>query len=814
MPRVTFLQTNFSAGELSPRLYGRVDIAKYANGAKRLRNALVLKHGGARRRYGSLFVRAAKNPTQRARLIPFVFSRDDAYVLELGAGYMRVFKNGGQVETSPGVPYELATPFTEAQVRELDYSQGADTMFLYHGDVPTQRLVRLGDTRWELTPAVWLQQPTDEIGQRFPGVSMTLSAASVGAGRTATASGGDVFLASDIGRTLAYDGGRGTIVGVTSATVATVDITQAFTGTALPAGGWVLEGTPNIAAKPFEKDQEPTEGKNITIGGGNITGTEPTKPNGGASWSGGTVTMTCNVHGYATGEWILVDSVAPDGYNGVQQITVVDANTYTYALAANPGLTGSGGTSAKLTGSITPTWRPTDAGSLIRINGGAARILTVQNPISVRVRVLQSMSGESLAPAGAWTLETGVWSAALGYPRTGTFYEQRHIVAGTRTYPTTVWGSVIKEPLNFELGTGDDKGFSFAIASDQINPIAFVSPGRTLVVLTYGGEFTMNGGIEKPIAPTNVQVRPRSTHGCELVRPIRIGSEHLFVERSGREVRAFAYNVTNDDFSAPDVSVLAEHLTESGIVDLAYQKKPDTVLWCVRADGKLAACTYDRDANVDVIAWQPHDTDGAFESVAVIPAGDTEQAWALVRRTVNGNTVRFVERIDPDALLDCAVAGTSGPGATAWTGLSHLEGKTVDVVADGAYAGRFTVTAGAITLPRPATAVLIGLPYSTEIELLDPELQTGMGSAFGNSMRSGEITVRLLGSVGGLINGQRIPTRQVGPDQLDAPPISRTGLFRIENLGWARGESPVVIEQPLPLPFHVLAVARKLTVND
>jgi len=818
MPRVTYLQTNFTAGELSPRLYGRVDVARYANGAKALRNALVWRQGGARRRYGTRFVKPTKAAgANQARLIPFVFSRDDAYILEFGANYLRVFKNGGQVEASPGVPYELATPYTLAQVQALDYSQSADTMFLYHGDVPTQRLVRLADNRWQIAPAEFVQLPTAEIGHRFEAIALTLSLATVGSGRTATA-GSAAFLVTDVGRQLSSDGGLATITAYVSATQVTVQITKAFTGTSIAAGEWLIEGSPQGFAKPFEKAGEPTEGKRITIGGGPITGTDPTVPNSTASWAAGVATMnTGAAHGYTTGEWVLVDAVAPDGYNGVFQVTVTGATSYTYALTDDPQGNGAGGTTAKLAGgsAVSDVWRAQDVGSIVRMNGGYARILTVHNPKSARVLVLASMTGESLAAPGGWSLEQPVWSARYGYPRTGTFYEQRHVVAGSKLYPATVWGSRVGEPLNFEVGVEDDRGFAFGIASDELNPIAYMAAGRTLIAFSYGSEFTLNGGIERPIAPTNVQIRARSTHGCELVRPLRVGNEHLFVQRSGRKLRAFAYNVTNDDFTAPDVTVLAEHLTEPGIVAIAYQQEPDAILWAVRADGKLAACTYDRDATVDVIAWAQQDTDGAVESIAVIPAGDEDQAWLIVRRVVDGVTVRYVELMVRDQLLDCALVGTAAPpGATIWNGLDHLEAKEVDVLADGFYSGRYTVELGAITLPRAAESVLIGLPYRTTIELLDPELQTGMGSAVGNSMRSGEITLRLLDSIGGTINGQKIPTRQVGNADLSGPPIARTGLFRVENLGWARGESPVLIEQPLPLRFQLLAVARKLTVND
>ncbi len=816
MPRITYLQTNFTAGELSPRMWGRVDIAKYGNGAKSLRNVLVWRHGGARRRYGSRYVGATKASAE-ARLIPFVFSRDDAYVLEFGANYLRVFKNGGQVESSPGVPYELATPYSLAQVQALDYAQNADTLFLYHVDVPIQRLVRLADDRWQISAAEFIQQPTAEIGHRFESIALTLSAATVGTGRTATATAA-AFLSTDVGRLLSADGGLARITAYTSATQVTVEIKKAFQGTSIAAGEWLIEATPVGFAKPFEAAGEPTEGKRITIGGGSITGTDPIVQNSTASWAAGVATMnTAAAHGYATGEWVLVDAVAPDGYNGLFQVTVTSATSYTYALTDDPQGTGAGGTSARLAGgsAVSDVWRAQDVGSIVRINGGYALILTVHNPKSARVLVLASMTGQSLAAPGGWTLEQPVWSARYGYPRSGTFYEQRHIVAGSKLYPTTVWGSRTGEPFNFEVGVADDRGFAFTIASDELNPIAYVAAGRALIAFSYGAEFTLNGGIERPIAPTNVQIRARSTHGCELVRPVRIGSEHLFVQRSGRKIRAFAYKVTNDDFTAPDVTVLSEHLTEPGIVELAYQQEPDAILWAVRADGKLAACTYDRDATVDVIAWALQDTAGAVESVAVIPAGDEDQAWLIVRRVINGVTVRYVELMVRDQLLDCSLAGTvAPPGATVWNGLAHLEGAEVDVVADDAYAGRFTVASGAITLPRAAESVLIGLPYLSQIELLDPELQTGMGSAVGNSMRTGEITLRLLDSIGGTINGQKIPTRQLGPAQLNTPPITRSELYRVENLGWARGESPVVIEQPLPLRFQLLAVARKFTVND
>ncbi len=821
MPRVTYLQTNFTAGELSPRLYGRVDVDRYQNAAKRMTNAQVLVQGGARRRLGTQYLGVTKDSTKISRLIPFVATRSLAFVLEFGDLYMRVWKTDGtQLESAPAVPYEIATPYTQSMLFQLDFAQGADTMFIYHVDVPTQRLQRLADGNWQMAAAEFLQLPTDEIGHRFESIALTLSVATVGVGRTATA-GAAAFLVTDVGRQIVSGGGVAKITAFSSSTVVTVEITKAFASASIAAGEWLIEGSPNGFAKPFEKNGEPTEGKRITIGGGPITGTDPTVANSTASWAAGVATMnTGAAHGYATGEWVLVDAVAPDGYNGVFQVTVTGATSYTYALTDDPQSTGAGGTSARLAGgsAISNLWRAQDVGSIVRINGGYARVLTVHNPVSARVLVLASMTGESLAAPGGWSLEQPVWSARYGYPRTGTFYEQRHVVAGSKLYPTTVWGSRVGEPLNFEVGVEDDRGFAFAIASDERNPIAFVAAGRTLIALSYGSEFTLNGGIERPIAPTNVQIRARSNHGCAEVRPLTIGSEQVFVQRAGRKLRAFTYNVTNDDFEAPDISVLAEHVTAPRLIDLAWQRSPEPWLWALREDGRLLCCTYDR-VEQQVIAWTVLETKGAendnFESVTVIPDElGNEAAWVIVRREVDGVDLRYVERFSEFFPVDCGLTLTSLTAETIWPGLDHLEGRIVDVVADGAYAGQYTVELGAITLTDAANVVTIGLPYTMSIELLDPELQGGAGSAVGNSMRTGEITLRLLNSIGGTINGQKIPTRFLGPAALNTPPVAVSGLFRIENLGWARGESPVVIEQPLPLAFTLLGVARKFSVND
>jgi len=731
MPRVTLLQTSFTSGELSPRVHGRVDVARYASGAEEITNGRVMLQGGVIRDWGTRFVVPTKDSGAKvARLLPFIFNRTQAYVLEFGDLYMRVFRaDGTRVETSPGVAYEIATPYTAAQVAAIDYTQGADTMFLWHESVATQRLVRFGDADWVMQPLPLIEQPSDEIGDRVAQVG-TLSATTVGAGRTLTIPSA-LFLAGDVGRTVSSGAGLATITAVASGTSCTVTITRSFASATLASNGWVIGESPRVTVTP--------------------SATGPV---------GATITLT--------------------------------------ASAAS--------------------WRSGHVGGYVRMNGGLVRITAVTTTTAADAVVLIKLADVTAAPADAWALELPVWNAVDGYPRTGTLWEQRLVAAGSPRFPQTVWGSRTAEPFNFSRGVADDDGFAFALQSDEVNPIAYMASGRTLVALTLGGEFTLQGGIEKPIAPTNVQIRSRSNHGCALVRPVRVAREELFIQRGGRKVRALSYNATNDDYTAPDVSVLAEHLTAPGIVDLAYQRSPEPWVHALRSDGRIAGCTYDRQ-DEDVVAWVTRSTGGgsdAFESMAVVPdASGSEALWCIVRRTVNGATVRYVERFNSTAASDCEVTGTSVGGQSAWSGLSHLEGRSVDVVADGSYAGRFTVSGGAITLPRAANSVSIGLPFTLRIVPLTPELQMADGSAQGNSMRVAEISLRLLSSVGGAINGQRISARILDqPAVLDRPMPSVTGVVRIESLGWDRGDAPLVIEQPDPLPFHLLQLIRKVTVNS
>ncbi|WP_342051994.1 MULTISPECIES: hypothetical protein [unclassified Cupriavidus] len=738
MPRVTLDQTNFTAGEISPKVYGRVDVSRYQNGAESMENCIVNIHGGGERREGTLFVAPTKDSKKRSRLVPFVFSRDQAYMLEFGDFYIRFYiASGGQILIG-AVPYEIASPYSEAVVQEIDFTQGSDTMLIFHEDVFIHSLRRLASDSWTLQPAPFTVIPFDETGHRF-GTALTLSATTVGAGRTATVPLG-VFLAPDIGRRITAQGsGLAVITAVTNANTVTIDILEAFGSTSVQAGTWLLEDSPQSALTP---SADTPVGAVITLNFGS-------------------------------------------GING---------------------------------------WRSEDVGKFVDINGGLVQITAFTNANSVSGVIKKELTATVAAPANAWVLNGPVWNASDGYPRTGAFYEQRLTAAGSPRYPQTVWGSRTAIYFDFTQGTDDDEGFSFTLPSTgEINPINRMTSSTVLIPLTNGGEFTLYGGVEKPLTPTNPQMKQRSAFGSNDVKPAKIGTEMLFVQRAGRKVRAVSYDPDTYSYKAPDLTVLAEHITQSGIKEMAYQQEPRSVLWCVRNDGRMATLTLDRDEGVT--AWTPQRTDGDFESIASIPNATGNEVWAIVRRTVNSETKRYVERFDATCFTDCAVKGANQVGSATWGGLGYLEGKTVDVKADGVYQGEFVVNDGQVTIERNAFEVEIGINFESRIKLLRPEIQTGEGSAQGNQMSTSEVTPLFLNTTGCKVDTGdadpdykeiEIPFRHLLENEpvLDQPPENLSGFETLGTLGWQRGDSPLTLIQDQPYPFHVLAIVRKFTVNS
>ena len=676
MARVAVQLTNFTGGELSPRLDGRNDLAKYSTGCKTLENMIVYPHGSAARRSGTQFVSEVKDSSKKTRLISFEFSTVQTYILEFGDQYIRFYKDNGQI-LSGGSPYEISSPYLEAELFDIKFAQSADVMYLTHPNHSPRKLARTGHTSWTLIDNVINNGPF--MDHNITTTTLTSSHKSVGQTATVTASAvtgindDQGFLSTDVGRFIHIDSGHIKVTSYTSSTV--------VVGTVIKDLGTTI----------------------------------------------------------ATTDFAL-----------------------------------------------------------------------------------------------------GSFSDTTGYPSCVTFFEQRLVFAASLSQPQTIFFSKSGDYENFDdnyHGTvADDDAIVYTIASNQVNAIRFLTATRTLIIGTAGGEFAVTGGSTSSgvaITPTNIAINKQSNHGAANVDGIAVGNATIFLQRAKRKLRELAYNFDVDGYVAPDLTILAEHITKTGITQMAYQEEPNSVVWCVRTDGQLLGFTYQREQQVT--AWHRHIFGGAFgsgnavcESVEVLPTDDSEyQIWVIVKRTINGVTKRYVEYLHnldfnetDDTTFNFLDSQLSydGSAVTTISGLAHLEGQTVSILADGATHPDKTVSSGSITLERSASKVKVGLSYTSLLQTMRIDAGGENGTSQSKTKRIYEITARLYESIGveigpDLNNMERIPFRS-SANKMDSGINVFTGDKEIEFRGNYETDGFIFVRQTQPLPLTILSLYPKLQTND
>ena len=434
-----------------------------------------------------------------------------------------------------------------------------------------------------------------------------------------------------------------------------------------------------------------------------------------------------------------------------------------------------------------------------------------------------------LAAAGAKTKfwQYGAFNATSGYPRSVCLHEQRLCFGGTKAQPNTIWCSAIGDFENFELGVNASDAVQFTLAASEGNRINWMFSQSEMLVGTSGDEWTIGAADSaSALSATNVKTRRQASYGSKYMRAAMVNDVLLFVQRNGRKVRELVYELNKDGWVAPDLTLLAEHITVGEIVEVAYQQQPDAILWCVRGDGTLIGMTYERDQKV--VGWHRHTiADNAdVESVATIYGNETEdEVWMVVKRTVSGQTYRTIERFpllwranfDNQTTaswryLDGHVAFASGslvtptgpfPAGTTGTpyrtisGLLHLEGKTVTVV-QGSNVTTQVVIFGNIDVPSTA-AGYVGLPYTSTLTPMKLEMDLEDGSSQGRKKRIHKVVVRTQKSKGGQV---RVNAGQ----WYDLAATLTTGDQKILTAGTFGFDADVSVQQSEPYPMCVLAI--------
>ena len=829
MARVHPFQTNFTAGELTPKLAGQTDFKKYNNGVETLENMTVFPQGGTTRRSGTRFVCEVKDSSKAVRLIPFEFNITQSYILEFGNLYIRFYKDNGQITESD----KTITGITAAN------------------------------------PAV--------VTSNSHGYS----------------NGDHIWISSVVGMT-ELNGRRFTVANKT---------TNTFELSGVNSSGYTAYSSGGVANKVYEIATPYTDSQifdlQFTQSADIMYLVHPSHEPEKLSRTGHTA-------------WTLADvdfQVGP----------FLDTNTTATTLTTSATTVGSGRT---LTASAS-LFASTDVGRLVKLGDGWGKITAYTSATVVTWTITKAATS-----SGSITWSLGAWSDTTSFPQTVSFYEQRLVFAGSTDYPQTIWASQSGDYENFDVDDASaSDAFIYTIAANRVNLIRWLSPARDLVVGTAGGEFRVGRPTGEPLKPDNVTITQQTTYGGHTTQAIQIGNAVMFVQRQKRKVREFAYRFEDDAYAAPDMTLLAEHITEGGIDDVDFAQEPDAIYWAVRNDGTLLGMTYQREE--DVIAWHRHilggrdanctitvtdytniivgskltltksdgtsvtftsetssgsapsETNGwrpnesndttadniftainahadftvsnpsanvvtvtetspngiglltittsddvrlavtsqtlaKVKSVSTISETSENQVWIVVERIVNGSTVKYVEYLDSTLDMDSGLSGTVTGATTTVTSLEHLEGETVQIVIDDAVYPTQIVSNGAITISLTSSysskAIKVGLGYVSTLKTMKVEAGASAGTAQGRKKRYNEVLVRLLSTTGATINGDQLPFR-TSANAMDESITAITGDKRVTNLGWDR-EGQITIQQTQPLPMTILGISGTLVTSD
>lgn len=816
---VSSMQVSFAGGEISPNLYGRVDLERYASSLRRCRNFIVRQFGGIDNRSGFRYLGAAKNSGTKCRLIPFQFSVSQTFALEFGDRYMRIWGNGAQVVYSSGSnagqPVEVVTPYLEADLFALKFTQSADVMTICHASYPPLEIRRYGNEDWRTAEVVTNDGPFQDIN-----IDQDITVKASGETGSITLTASSAIFTSQLAGTLFF-----------LEQVNTGEIAKWETDRSVVVGDQIRYST-----NYYECIRAGTTG---TVA--------PTHTEGSAldGWYGDANSV----------EWLFIHSG-----NGIARITSVSSDG-----------------------------------------------LTAQADVVNRLP-------KDLQSTASYKWGKFAWNSVDGYPSTVVYFQQRLIFAASTAFPQTIWTSKSGDYKDFgsSVPQVDDDAITYTYAGRQLNKILHLIDVGSLIALTSGGEYKINGDQTGVLTPSTFSFSSQGQNGSSDVPPISVSNVALFIQQKGSAVRDLAYSFDVDGFQGSDLTILANHLfIGHQIVDWAFAITPFSIVWCVREDGMLLGLTYLRDQQV--VAWHPHPaTNGFYESVCSISEGTEDAVYAVVRRVINGTTQRYVERltsriftdindsfivdsglsydgrntdssrtvtltggtgewdyrndltltitgaayfnaghVDDQILLPYTQDGTAmvlkltvvsvssgnvvivranrnipaqfqSVATSTWSlaigtfsGLQHLEGQTVSILSDGNVEPQKVVSNGTITLETPGSVVHVGLPIVSVMETLDVNF-AGQETILDKKKLFNRADIMVQDSRGifaGTPGGKLYEYPQREYEFYDDPVADKTGLITVDlDAEWDKN-GRLIISQSDPLPLSILSVIPKVTVG-
>lgn len=733
-------QTNFTGGELSPRMFSRVDFKKYANGLEKLENGVVLVTGGATRRAGTQYVAKAKSTSAfQASMVQenafqsghhdsvvlrdFVFNTDDAMVLEYGPGYIRFYKNREQVFGS-GTGSELVANGTfgfDLTGWTLQQDNGGTVAWEAPGQAKlspgapgaagiSQTLSGLTqNTRYVIEFSIDSGDAEFDIGSVLGGGDIF---------QTTAVTPGDyrlVFVASSATAILNFVAAASTsdtrIDNITVKEAVPLEVETPYTAseirslrfaqsadtmyiahrahpvqklTRLSDALWTMQ---DVVFSPPPSEEIPIT-PNATLTPTATTGFNVQFDTDVASFLAGDKGRQIKARG-GLAVIVTVDSATQVHADIISAFLSTDPiGQGNWSMDGSPNQAVTISAAAPVNDVVTATlggagFRSSDLGAFLKINEWILEITLVTSDTVVSAKVLRAQ-GDGLgltAVAGSWTLERDSWSATNGFPECVAFFEQRLLFSKGQGF----WGSRVGDFENFGTGPDDDDSYFYPIASGKVDIIRWMKSMDFLLFGTIGTEYKIDAGVDLTITPNNPpKASPQSAWGSDPEPDaILAGQAAIFLQRGRKQIREMgkAFEAGVDAYQAADLTILCSHLFESGVKEMARTSSPASYLLAILDSGDMAVATYERPE--EVVAWGKFTTAGDYKSVCVIPnkCGSGDEVWVLVERTVNGRNDLFVEVFDGQLNTDCALVfeGDTDP-ATGIVGLSHLETATVDVL--------------------------------------------------------------------------------------------------------------------------------------
>ncbi|HEV2746413.1 MAG TPA: hypothetical protein VGW34_03835 [Allosphingosinicella sp.] len=730
--RATAIQSSFNGGEVSPRLFGRVDQALYAIACKTLNGWLPLVEGGAVTAPGTYYVEKAAGP---CRLIPFEYNVTQGYVIEASNGLLRFYTNDVRIETAPGVPYEVASPYSHAETLTLDYQQSADVLYLAGGGQAPRKLSRTAAAEFSLAV---LDLRNGPIGDGNGDESLTVTASATTGSVTLTASAA-IFAETDVGSFFELEAADYN------------DVPSWEPGITVAAGD-----KRTFAGKVYE----------CQAGGAGRTGTMPPVHDSGTEWDGMGAGTDINAKGPYGVKWTFLHG-----------------------------------------------------------RYGLLRITAFTDPTEV-VATVEKRLADSLTATASWRWAFGAFSDTRGWPDTVCIWGE----CLTLTKGDTAYTSVIGDLENFERrdSSGDfqhDLAGTFSIPSPTRIKWA-VADGMLMLgtekcVYPVERVLTNTGAAGPPVFAFKKPTR----EGSRKVKPIEAGGQILFVQLAGRKLLEIDYTIQRDRYEAQNLNRVTDHIGRFGFREIAWQQEPHRLVWGCQDNGRLAAMAYNPAEKV--MGWCRRRLGGGLfaKSLCSImdPEGKRDQLWTAAEAGGDYWILRMAKvwetGDDPhEAFLVDAGLGYDGAATQDFAGLDHLEGRTIEILADGKPHPERVVSGGRFSLDYPASKVQAGLAFTAVLETLPPEAGQQEGTAQGKLKRVIDVTLKLFEALGLRVRvqglaGQPIETRLPSDPMDEAVPLY-SGDLKLTTVGAYDRTGHIIVERYQPAPATLDAIIYALEVGE